>query len=135
MAAAGASISAPIGAETSMPSCGRARWRIGCTRSSANALESQPFVGMIEGVAAKRAWWLASESYASFRERTRMLARRFKASTSTRAARACTPFGPEAAQELENGLRYLHRPGRARAVGHQHDRPATLRLFRQCRLR
>jgi len=38
-------------------------------------------------------------------------------------------------QELENGLRYLHRPGRARAVGHQHDRPATLRLFRQCRLR
>src|SRR6266436_4202002 len=48
MPAAGASISAPIGAVTSIPSCGRARCRIGCTRIAMNALVSHPLVGLVE---------------------------------------------------------------------------------------
>src|SRR3989442_5300620 len=72
MPAAGASISAPIGAVTSMPSCGRARWRMGWIRSAAKALEIHPLVGMIDGVAASRSRCLASEPYASFSDRTRM---------------------------------------------------------------
>src|SRR6266702_1807670 len=86
--AAGASISAPIGAATSIPSCGRARWRMGWTRSRMNALVSHPLVGMIDGVAPMRSRCLESESYASLSERTRMLARRARASTSRRAADA-----------------------------------------------
>src|SRR5437879_8023258 len=58
-------------------------------RSRMNALVSQPLVGMIDGVAARRARFLDSESYASFSDRTRMLARRASASTSARAASAC----------------------------------------------
>src|SRR5213080_1019216 len=84
MPAAGASISAPIGALTSMPSCGRARWRIGCTRSAMNALVSHPLVGMIDGVAARRSRCRDRVSYAWFSDRTRMLARRARASTSSR---------------------------------------------------
>src|SRR5881296_3572810 len=96
MPAAGASISAPIGAVTSIPSCGRARWRIGWNRSRMKALVSHPLVGMIDGVAARRARFLESESYASFSDRTRILARRASASTSVRAARACWPPAPSA---------------------------------------
>src|SRR3989442_1206858 len=65
-------------------------------RSRMNALVSQPLVGMIDGVAARRARFLDSESYASFSDRTRMLARRASASTSARAASACCPPGPSA---------------------------------------
>src|SRR5881296_2476905 len=65
-------------------------------RSRMNALVSQPLVGMIDGVAARRARFLDSESYASFSDRTRMLARRASASTSARAASACWPPGPSA---------------------------------------
>ena len=47
--AAGASMGVPLGAVTSMPSCGRATCRIGCARMDENALVNQPWVGMIEG--------------------------------------------------------------------------------------
>ena len=96
MPAAGASISAPIGADTSIPSCGRARCRIGCTRSAMNALVSHPLVGMIDGVAARRSRCRDRVSYAWFSDRTRMLARRARASTSSRAARASWPSRPSA---------------------------------------
>src|SRR2546430_7497848 len=96
MPAAGASISAPAFAVTSIPSCGRARCRIGWTRMDAKALEIHPLVGMMDGVAANRSRCLASEPYASFSDRTRMSARRLSASMSTRAASAARPFGPTA---------------------------------------
>ena len=78
--AAGASIGLPIGAETSIPSCGRAKCRIGCVRIEENALVSQPWVGMIEGVAARRAECVARLSAASPKERASRLARRISPS-------------------------------------------------------
>ena len=52
----------PVGAVTSMPSCGRFSCRIGWNRLLVNWLESHPAVGMMLGVFAKRSKLLCSVS-------------------------------------------------------------------------
>src|SRR4051812_9598552 len=74
----------PIGAETSIPSWGRAMWRIGCVRIEENALDSQPRVGMIEGVAANLAVCSDRLSAASLNDMASRLARRISALMSKR---------------------------------------------------
>src|SRR2546422_6784022 len=98
-------------------------------RSRMNALVSQPLVGMIDGVAARRARFFDSESYASFSDRTRMLARRASASTSARAASACCPPGPSALRLSRSD----HMPaGPPRSEEHTSELQSRLQLV--CRL-
>ena len=61
-----------------MPSCGRAMCRIGCARIEEKALVSQPCVGMIDGVAARRAECTPRLSAASWKEEASRLARRIR---------------------------------------------------------
>src|SRR6058998_540997 len=95
-------------------------------RSRMNALVSQPLVGMIDGVAARRSRFLDSESYASFSDRTRMLARRASASTSARAASACWPPGRSAVR-LARSAHLPAGPGGQQALAARADVDALAR--------
>src|ERR671933_2168424 len=84
--AAGASIGLPIGAETSIPSWGRAICRIGWVRIAEKALDNHPCVGMMDGVAASRAVWRDRLSAASLKDEANRFARRINALRLTRTS-------------------------------------------------
>ena len=88
---AGATIGVPVGATTSMPSCGRFSCRIGWKRLDMNWLESQPVVGMMLGVFANLSKLRCSVSETTSNERANVEARAISPSTSGRALQPRRP--------------------------------------------
>src|SRR6266513_1256268 len=130
MPAAGASISMPIGAETSMPSCGRARCRIGCTRSRLLALAEHVQRVAQAGEALAQALNLTREQLVLALERATV--RDADTARQRRAAQHEEQQRDNAADTdecLDDGLRHFYGAGGARAVRDQHDGPATVCLL------
>ena len=62
---------------------------MGCSRMDEKALVSQPWVGMMDGVAASCLEWLARLSLASANDEASRSARRMSALRSTRISCVC----------------------------------------------